>query len=187
MGHLLGVPLLLHHIEGDSESAAQPAVSTNITTLPTTPVPAVQVTTAVPAAPTPLVTQELRYEEEYEQVYATNKTFMYGEKISFSYQLTRPPLYVKFNITPAMINRTKIADADLSEVYAVYPSPNAWFEARVLDAATGKEIDKHGYGTGKGYSIDTRQEFMVRTRGDYVLEMAGSDVAANITVLIGTS
>ncbi len=186
--YFIGIPVLTGGTMGGT-GLPHPVPTTPATVLPT-PRPTVATTTVVPTTATPLITQEARYEETYEQVYASNKTYRYGEKITFPYPLTRPPLYVKFTITPVMENRTKIADIGLTtehEVYAVYPSTNAWFEVRVLDAAAGTEIDKRGFGAGKGYSVFTKQEFMVRTSGDYVLEMSGSDVTVNVTILIGTS
>ncbi|OPY36866.1 MAG: hypothetical protein A4E35_01703 [Methanoregula sp. PtaU1.Bin051] len=167
---------------GHAETTSGTTLLPTQTTLPAT--------TTLPVTTAPLVTQGARYEENYEQVHSVNRTFIYGEKIEFPYLLTRPPLYVKFNVTPVMVNRTKIADAGLStehEVYAVYPSTNAYFQVRVLSAPSRNEVERHGFGTNKGYNAITRQEFMVRTAGDYIIEMSGSDVTVEVIILIGTS
>jgi hypothetical protein len=158
-----------------------------------TPAPTPVPTTATPE-PTPIPTTVLavedRYRETYEVIYSKERSFLYGEKEKFPHTLTKPPLFIAFNVTPAMVNETKIAGIGTSSehvVYAVYPDPHAWYEVRVLDAATGDAIDAYGFGAGKGYSTQGNQEFMVRKGGDYVIEMSGNGVDVKTQIRIGTS
>lgn len=141
-----------------------------------------------PTTVTPRQILEERYGEDYEQVYTLNKDFAFGEKELFSYDLSRPPLYIKFNLTPDNITREKIIDIGYSTeqiINVTYPSPNAWFEVKVIDAGTGAVIDKRGF--HKEYSEMTKQEFMVRNQGVYDVEISGNDVLAEVRILVGNS
>ena len=152
-----------------------------------------QVTTARPTTVyTTTVTQTVavrradQFGETYEAVFLKDRQFNFGEKETFSYDLTRPPLYIRFNITPGMVNRSRIVDIGLSSektIYSVYPNPSAWFEVKVLDSATGSVIDKKGF--NKEYSQTPKQDLMVRNKGSYRVEMAGNDVFVNMEILIG--
>jgi hypothetical protein len=165
------------------------------TPVPGTPAPFVtssalpsKTPTLPPTTVTPVQTLEVRYGESYEQVYTLNKDFVSGQKEVFSQVLTRPPLYIKFNLTPEMITREKVINIGLSSeetINSTYPSPNAWFEVKVFDAGSGAIIDKQGF--HKEYSEMTKQEFMVRNKGNYRVEISGNDVVAEVRILIGTS
>jgi hypothetical protein len=165
------------------------------TLVPSTPVPRLttyaqpsKTPSLPPTTVTPLETLEVRYGESYEQVYTLNKDFAFGQKEVFSHDLTRPPLYIKFNLTPDMITRQKVINIGLSSettINTTYTSPNAWFEVKVLDAGSGAVIDKRGF--NKDYSVMTKQEFMVRNKGNYQVELSGNDVFAEVRILIGTS
>jgi hypothetical protein len=140
-----------------------------------------------PTSVTPLETLEVRYGDSYEQVYTLTKDFSFGQKEIFSHDLTRPPLYIRFNLTPDMITRQKVINIGLSSettINSTYTSPNAWFEVKVLDAGSGAVIDKRGF--NKEYSVMTKQEFMVRNQGNYKVELSGNDVLADVRILIGT-
>ena len=141
-----------------------------------------------PTTLTPIQTLEVRYGESYEQVYTLNKDFAFGQKEVFSYDLTRPPLYIKFNLTPDMLTREKVINigfASEETINITYPNPNAWFEVKVLDAGSGGVIDNRGF--HKEYSEMTKQKFMVRNQGNYLVEISGTDVFAEVRILIGTS
>jgi hypothetical protein len=181
--------------------AGIPMLKTLSSQLPVpTPVPSTPAPLVTPYAPpstppsippttvTPPQTLEVRYGESYEEVYTLNKDFAFGQKEVFSYDLTRPPLYIKFNLTPDMITREKVINIGLSTeqtIYTTYTSPNAWFEVKVLDAGSGAVIDKRGF--NKEYSVMTKQEFMVRNQGNYQVEISGNDVLAEVRILVGTS
>lgn len=64
-------------------------------------------------------------------------------------------------------------------------SPYAWFEVKVLDAGSGAMIDQQGF--GNDYSDFTKQNFMVRQKGNYLIEMSRNEVVVKVQVLIGTS
>ena len=141
-----------------------------------------------PTAVTPQQTFEIRYGDSYEQVYTLTRDFSFGEKKVFTQEITRPPLYIKFNLTPDNITREKVINIGLASeetINTTYPSPNAWFEVKVLDAGTGAVIDKRGF--HKEYSEMTKQEFMVRKQGNYQVEISGNDVLAEVRILIGTA
>jgi hypothetical protein len=188
------VILVVAYVAGIPMLKAAPPQQPVPTTVPGTPAPRVttyaqpSITPFIPPTTvTPLQTLEFRYGDTYEQVYTLNKDFAFGEKEVFSHDLTRPPLYIKFNLTPDMITREKVINIGLSTeetINITYPSPNAWFEVKVLDAGSGAVIDKRGF--HKEYSEMTKQEFMVRNRGNYQVEISGNDVLVEVRILIGT-
>jgi hypothetical protein len=155
--------------------------------------PMPQVTTAQPTmvytttvTQTAVVRRADQFGETYEAVLLKDRQFDFGDKESFSYNLTRPPLYIRFNITPGMENRSMVVDIGLSTertVYRLSPNPSAWFEVKVLDSATGSVIDKKGF--NKEYNQITKQDLMVRNKGSYRVEMAGNDVFVNVEILVG--
>lgn len=140
-------------------------------------------TTTQPVA----IIRDERLEEEYEQIYTLNQTFAFGQKVNFVHELKRPPLYIKFNLTPIKISRIRLVSIGTkSEHYenTTDISPYAWFEVKVLDAGSGAVIDQQGF--GNDYSDITKQNFMVRQKGNYRIEMSGNDVIADLQMLIGT-
>jgi hypothetical protein len=143
-------------------------------------------TTLLPeAATTPVQRTEDRYETSYEQIYTLDQVFNGGQKLFYNHELTRPPLYIKFTLTPGMVSREKVDPSSGQMVNATYVNPNAWFEVRVLDVATGTMVDARGF--NRQYSGMIKQEFMIRNSGNYRVEMAGNDVSAHIEMLIGNS
>jgi hypothetical protein len=138
----------------------------------------------------PLIVRKLegRYEESYDEIYTLNQFFAFGQKVNFDYDLTQPPLYIKYNLTPKLITRSKMINIGLSSeqtINVTYPNPNAWFTIKVLDPNNGAVIDDQGY--GKDYPDVTKSEFMVRNPGKYRIEFSGNDVTAEISVLKGTT
>jgi len=128
---------------------------------------------------------EGRYETSYEQVYTLDQGFMYGQKVNFDHDLTRPPLYIKFDLTPGMVSREKLDPSTGMMVNATYANPNSWFEVKVLNAATGEAVDARGF--NREYNGMTKQEFMVRSPGNYRVQLSGNDVRAHVVILIGNS
>ncbi len=143
-------------------------------------------TPQVTTIPTPKIVTDERFEETYEELYNHNLTYKFGQKEVFPVNLTRPPLFIKFNIIPTMVNRSKLVDIDLSTehiVYAVYPDPNSWFEVRILDAVSGTVVASKGF--NKEYDQQTKNEFMIREKGKYNVEMSGNGVTVNTQILVG--
>jgi hypothetical protein len=183
----VGLPLL----KGPQSAVTATGISgTPTPVVPNFPDPTTTVipvtTTLLPEAPTtPVQHTEDRYETSYEQIYTLDQAFSGGQKLSYNHELTRPPLYIKFNVTPGMISREKVDPSSGQMVNAIYANPNAWFEVKVLDAATGAMVDARGF--NRQYSGMTKQEFMIRNSGNYRVEMSGNDVSAHIEVLIGNT
>lgn len=185
--YVVGLPMLKAS-QKVSESST-PSKSPVFTYTPEeTTIPTTLPTPEIPETPTPPVTlRDARFEEDYESIYTLNQKFAFGQKVNFDHALTRPPLYVKFTLTPTLITRHRlVAIGTNNEHYenTTETSPQAWFEVKVLDAATGSVIDKQGY--GNDYSDMVKQDFMVRQPGNYRIEMSGHDVNADVQMLIGT-
>jgi hypothetical protein len=165
------------------------------TTLPggmsQTPSPVYQSIISAPTSTTSVyqsLTPDARYAGMYQTIYSKDRTFQFGAQEVFVHDLTHPPLYIKFKVTPKMVTRERLADIGTSNermVSATYPDPDAWFEVKVIDANTGAVVESKGF--NKGYSIMTDQEFMVRTIGSYRIEMAGNSVDSSVQVLTGIS
>lgn len=183
-GYFVGMPYLQ---KAGAEKAATP-IPTVVQTIPTL-TPTIPEYTQLPT-PTPVkIVRKLegRYEESYDEIYTLNQFFAFGQKVTYDYDLTQPPLYIKYNLTPKLITREKTINIGLSTeqtINVTYPNPNAWFEIKVLDANNGAVIDDQGY--GKDFPDVTKAEFMVRNPGKYRVEFSGNDVTAEISVLKGT-
>lgn len=135
----------------------------------------------------PVEVMDDRLEESYEPIYTLNQKFAFGQKVNFAHELTRPPLYIKFNLTPAKIERHRLVSIGTNNEHyenTTETSPYAWFEVKVFDAESGGIIDQQGF--GKDYPDLTQYKFMVRKQGNYRIEMSGNDVDAEVQMLIGT-
>ncbi len=183
--YFIGMPLVKGGLPPAMQPPAPPVSSTIMTTVITTvtsPITTLSVTTV----PTAMITRDERFEETYLELYNRNLTYKFGQKELFPVDLTSPPLFIKFNVIPVMVNRSKLVDIGLSTertVYAVYPDPNSWFEVKVLDAVSGTYVDSRGF--NKEYNQYTKQEFMVREKGKYTVEMSGNEVTVNTQILTG--
>ena len=183
--YFIGLPMI------SGSSGTRPTLQ-QATTLPTqvlTPFPTYPSTkiTDTPRTaniPTPYQTYEEKYTQTYNQVYSVNHAFVGGQKEVFTQDLTAPPLYIKFNITPTIDVGEKINEIG-ETVNTSYISPNSWFKVKVYDADNGDVKEEQGF--NKGYSIMTQQEFMVRTPGNYRVEMTGNEVIAEVRILTGKS
>jgi hypothetical protein len=187
--YFIGLPII-------SGSSGAHSTLQQATTLPTgalTPFPtypSMKITDTSDTATNPPASQtyEEKYTETYYLVYSANHAFNGGQKEIFTQDLTTPPLYIKFNITPKMFYGEKTVNIGLSSEHVVdvsYISPNAWFKVQIYDADNGVLKEEQGF--NKGYSIMTKQEFMVRAPGNYRVEMTGNDVNAEVQILTGKS
>lgn len=137
-------------------------------------------------ADTPVASQtyEQKYTETYNLAYSDNREYTGGQKMVFTQDLPAPPLYIKFNITPEIEVGEKVNEVG-KMVATSYVSPNSWFKVSVYDAGNGDLVEQQGF--NKGFSIDTRQEFMIRAPGSYRIELSGNDVVADVAILTGRS
>lgn len=190
--YFIGLPMLKtggqKTIEGMVPSPSV-TITPYLTTQPTPPYTVAVETTIIPVTTTmPVQERDARLEEDYEPIYSLNQNFSFGQKVQFAHELTRTPLYVRFNLTPVLITRHRLVSAETrNEHYenTTESSPYAWFEVTVLDAGTGEIIEQQGY--GKDYPDLTKSSFMVRKKGNYRIEMSGNDVFAEVRMLIGTT
>lgn len=179
--YFVGMP----YLKAGSSSEQQHPDQTLLPTAIPTPLPTMT-TLQVTTIPTPKIVTDERFEETYEELYNRNLTYKFGQKEVFPVDLTRPPLFIKFTIIPTMVNRTKLVDIGLSTehiVYAVYPDPDSWFEVRVLDAISGTVVASKGF--NREYAQQTKNEFMVREKGRYNVELAGNGVTVKTQILVG--
>jgi hypothetical protein len=107
---------------------------------------------------------------------------------AYSFNLTRPPLIIEFDVEPKMITREKhttssYGDKDEIVVTQRYPSEDAWFRVIVRDSATGKILAEDGF--GKGFSADTHKRIFIGKYGDYLFEFSGNEVTVDIQVRVG--
>lgn len=187
IAYFAGIPML----KGDQKSSDNFVQSHTPSMTPTilpTALPTLPSTTVITETPTlPVIVKDERLEEDYEQVYSLNQKFAFGQKEYFAHELRQPPLYIRFNLTPTMISQIRlvyIGTKNEQYMNTTETSPYAWFEVKVLDAASGAILEKQGF--GKDYTYVTKQNFMVRQKGNYRIEMSGNDVNAEVQMLIGT-
>nr|WP_321352543.1 zinc ribbon domain-containing protein [uncultured Methanoregula sp.] len=136
--------------------------------------------------PTTKIVSSERFGSDYVRVYSISKNFSYGEKATFTQNLTTPPLYIKFSLMPVNISRHILVGIGTHQEHMVnttVTSPNAWFEVKVYDAGDDHLVEQEGF--GKDYSDVTSQEFMVRQKGNYRIEFSGHEVSAAVDVLTG--
>jgi hypothetical protein len=184
--YFIGLPML----GGPKDAGTGIPATTATTHLPTVTLtgtqPAITLNTQITGTPGTIQTYEDRYMESYNQVYSINQPFSGGQKEVFPQDLTNPPLYIKFNITPKMYIGEKRVDIGMPSeriVNTSYPSPNAWFKVNVYDAGNNALVEDQGF--NKEHSVTTKQEFMVRAPGNYRVEMSGNDVTAEVRILTG--
>jgi hypothetical protein len=187
VAYFAGIPMLKGN-QKSSDGFVQIQTPALTPTMVQTSPPTLQITTAIPVTtPFPVAVRDARLEEDYEQIYTLNQKFAFGQKVNFAHELTQPPLYIKFNLTPTKISRIRLVYIGTNNEHyenTTDTSPYAWFEVRVLDAGSGTVIDQQGF--GNDYTDVTKQNFMVRQKGNYRIEMSGNDVDADVQMLIGT-
>jgi hypothetical protein len=139
--YFIGLPL----ISGSPASGSTlPQTSAHLTRV-VTPLPTIVSSATVNSpttADTPSASQtyEEKYTETYNQVYSVNRAFVGGQKEVFSQDLTSPPLYIKFKITPEIEVGEKVNEVG-NMVSTSYVSPNAWFKVNVYDAGNGVLVE----------------------------------------------
>ena len=185
--YFVGMPMLKRN-QRSSDGFIQSQTPLITPTIVQTAVPTLQYTTTIPET-TPLLVKvrDARLEEDYEQIYTLNQKFAFGQKVNFAHELTQPPLYIKFNLTPTIITRHRLVSIGTNNEHyenTTETSPYAWFEVKVLDTGSGAVIDQQGF--GNDYTDIKKQNFMVRQKGNYRIEMSGNDVDADVQMLIGT-
>jgi hypothetical protein len=185
--YVVGIPILKANLKSSYGFTPSPAPEVTQTVVQT-PLPTPQVTTVITETSTqPVQIFDKRLEEDYEQIYTLNQKFAFGQKVDFTHDLVRPPLYIKFNLTPTMITRHRLVSIGTNNEHyenTTETSPYAWFEVKVFDAGSGEVIDQQGF--GNDYPDITKHDFMVRQKGNYRIEMSGNEVIADIQVLTGT-
>jgi hypothetical protein len=185
--YFAGMPMLKGNPKS-SEDFLQSSTPLVTPTIMQTALPALQYTPTITETIIPIVkVRDDRFEADYEQVYTLNQKFAFGEKVSFAHELTKPPLYIHFNLTPTIITRHRLVSIGTNNEHwenTTETSPYAWFEVKVLDAGSGAVIEKQGF--GNDYSDLTKHNFMVRKSGNYRIEMSGNDVHADVLMLSGT-
>jgi hypothetical protein len=183
--YVVGLPMI--KASQKSPEVIPPTITFTPTPLPTV-MPTEEETMEVMETPDlPVQVRDERLEADYEEIYSLNQSFAFGQKVNFVHELTRAPLYVRFNLTPTTIVRHRLVSIGTNNEHfenTTENSPYSWFEIRVLDAVSGGVITEQGF--GNDYSDETRQKFMVRKNGNYRIEMSGNDVTADIQLLIGT-
>ena len=186
--YFVGLPMLKANqksSDGFTPSNSPSVTSTMAQTIQPTPkdTPVLLETTVQPVE-----VLDARLEENYQQVYTLDQKFAFGQKVDFSHELTHPPLYIRFNLTPTQIIRHRLVSIGTNNEHyenTTETSPQAWFEVKVLDAVSGAVIDQQGF--GKDYTDAKKQDFMVRNPGNYRIEMSGNDVEAEVQMLVGTT
>jgi hypothetical protein len=181
--YVIGLPL----ISGTPGTGQTPQPTATVPPQVQTPAvaygtPAITVAYLPADTPASSQTYEEKYTETYNLVYSADHEFIGGQKEVFTQDLTAPPLYIKFNITPEIEEGEKVDEAG-KMVATSYVSPNSWFKVNVYDAGNGELVEQQGF--NKGFSINTRQEFMIRAPGSYRVEISGNAVIAEVRILTG--
>ena len=95
--YFVGMPMLKANQKSSEGFVPSPTATYTITQ---TVLPAPEYTIALPETTAlPATVRDDRLEEDYEQIYTLNQKFAFGQKVNFAHDLTRPPLYIRFNLT----------------------------------------------------------------------------------------
>ncbi|MDD1660532.1 MAG: hypothetical protein LUQ62_04930 [Methanomicrobiales archaeon] len=172
----------------------QPFWDTTVTTagtpVPTTPdVGVVVEATPFPVetvATTPMMTSrpspwETTDQTVYMEIYNREIPFKYNIT-AVEYRLENPPLLIDFNIKTVNLTRTGVArdptctptetNLCLRTVTITYPDPAAWFTITVTNLDTKQVYARNGY--ARDYDVDMDKQVVIRSPGNYHIEMAGS-------------
>jgi len=133
------------------------------------------------AEPTPVMTA-------YQEIYH-NELSLKDYSVAYAYELKNPPLTINFDIKPRIDSRTiwyesktgsYDSNGNRADVFVTLPqiSPDAWFEVKVRDKATGNIVLDDGF--GKTFGGGTQRTVSVRSYGNYQIDMSGDQV--NVTV-----
>ena len=118
-----------------------------------------------------------------------NELSLKDYSVAYAYELKNPPLVINFDIKPRIDSRTiwyqsktgsYDSNGNRADVFVTTPqiSPDAWFEVKVRDKATGNIVLDDGF--GKTFGGGTNRTVSVRSYGNYQIDMSGDQV--NVTV-----
>ena len=177
----IGLPLIhsqdtnFHALPGTFTSSPGPA-HTTMSPLTTPPSGAVAASSG---------TTVYRSGVAYEQVYARDYSFNDGGQDVFSYTLEQSPMIIECEMNPKMVTREKLVDiGESTERYitTTYGDPNAWLDLKVIHAETGTVETTISF--SKNYVGMTKQEYTVRSNGNYRFELSGSLVSPTVRLLV---
>lgn len=154
---------------------------------PATPYPTATGTMAGPTLSRPTETPPTP--DPYVTLY--DKTTEFGPahpRDAYSFNLTKPPLIIEFDVEPKMVTREKHTTSDYGNkkdivVKQEYPSEDSWFTVTVRDRESGKIVAEDGFGKGFGTATDKRM--YIGKYGDYLIELAGNEAKVHITMRAG--
>jgi len=120
----------------------------------------------------------------YDQINLISKTFNLGNKEVFSYNVQQLPMVIQIEINPAMVSDKKLVDIGTSNeryITATYADPAAWFELKVINSDSNTVETTMVY--RKNVNGSLKQEYTIRTAGNYRFEMSGHQVQATVQYL----
>jgi hypothetical protein len=122
----------------------------------------------------------------YEQV--AERTYDFGltaEQDVFTYSLDQPPMIIECEMNPEMVTREKLVDIGKSTeryITTTYANPSAWLDLDVVNTDTGRTETTISF--SKNYVGMTKQEYTVRSGGNYRFELKGSLVKPVVRLLV---
>jgi len=161
-----------------------------------TPSPVPTPTYVVPATPYPTPTREeltspiyrsppaqAAANDTYLEIYQQKRKYNCSEMEAFSYNLTSPPLFIDFTVTPAQITRSITTTSSYGTkaektLTVTHLNDMSWFEVTVRDRDTGRVIAREGF--GRTYDSAAKKTLTVRTGGNYLIEMTGCLVTVDL-------
>ncbi|MBN1195656.1 MAG: hypothetical protein JXA08_09995 [Methanomicrobiaceae archaeon] len=159
----------------------------SVTPTPSYLVESTPISTPLPT-PSPKVTMPAATQgaTTYLEIYNTTLTFNYNVT-AFGFDLSRAPMNIEYSVHPVMVTRVIERESDYGTHEVVtferdMPSELAEFVLTIYDKNTLAVIAKEGY--GKLYSFDETQQLIIRTPGNYQVEMTGSFVTVDVTITV---
>ena len=107
---------------------------------------------------------------------------------AYTFDLTRPPFIIEFEVEPKMITRIKHAKSDYGsrkykDFTQVFPCEDAWFRVTVSDRESRVIVAEEGI--GRTYSANTRNRIFIGRTGNYQIDLAGNEAKVHILIRAG--
>lgn len=118
------------------------------------------------------------FQDDFELMYNT---------VAYDYELAHAPLTIDFKVSPTLVERfteyySNYGSKEYISIKRKVPADNAAFKLTAYDKDTGEVIAEEGY--GHAFTYTEEQSLVLRSPGNYHIEMYGSLVTVNVTMTV---
>jgi hypothetical protein len=107
--------------------------------------------------------------------------------VAYDYELQSPPLTIDFKVFPTLVERfteyySSYGSKEYVSIKRKMPADNAEFKLTAYDKDTGDIVVEEGY--GREFTYTEEQSVVLRSPGNYHIEIYGSLVTINMTMKV---